>query len=344
MKARFLASLQRHGSSVLGASAPLLGAGAALTLLLALGGCAGSGSHELGSTREGAAPALPFFTQGDGFAGRWLGQAREPLAYGVSADQPAPAYLFPSGSSRILLDIEARPGSSDVAALGGSITFGKGTPPPAATDREQGYPQGFDYFSYLSYVEPTQIIMNYDEGLPPLEGFAYDVESSSLDVGVPDGVLRMKYEPWSYLDSWCSLQVPHEQPDGTFGALPFAAGGTERPRADGKNRSCSAYAADDLSACPLDMAKLPPVEYRQTYATCSRRGRVVYEMSCDRIFLTQFCSCSQDHCRVGSEGASSLMLRTAGSMLVGVFDDATFLNARGLATPIGEVRFRRIAD
>ena len=35
------------------------------------------------------------------------------------------------------------------------------------------------------------------------------------------------------------------------------------------------------------------------------------------------------------------MLRTAGNTLIGVFNRATFLNARGLSTPIGEVRFRR---
>jgi hypothetical protein len=341
MKERFLASTQRHGGSVLGSMLPVL-----VPLgVLALSACGGSSSHELGFTREGAAPPEPFFTEGEGFAGRWLGQAREPLAYGVSTEQAAPAYVFPSGSSRIWLTIEDRPGSSDAAALGGSLTFGEGTPPPAATDGTHGYPEGFDYLSYLSYVEPTQIIVNYAEGLPPLEGFAYDVESSSFDEGVPDGVLRMKYEPSSYLDSWCELQVPHEQPDGTYGALPFAAGGTERPRADGKNRSCSAYGAADLSACPDDMAELPPVEFRLTYASCSKRGPVVYRMSCDRIFLTQFCSCTDQGCDVGSENAASLMLRSAGSSsLIGVFDDATFLNARGLATPIGEVRFRRISD
>jgi hypothetical protein len=338
MKDLRLTSMQRQAELALGTIVPLLGACGVLV------GCSGSGSHELGSTHEGPAPAIPFFTEGEGFKGRWIGQAREPLAYGVSADQDAPAYVFPSGSSRILLTIEERPRSSDAAALGGSLTFGEGRPPPAATNGNLGYPVGFDYVSYLSYVEPTEVIVNYDEGLPPLEGFDYEVESSSFDEGVPDGVLRMKFEPWSFLESWCELQVPHEQPDGTYGALPFAAGDTDRPLADGKNRMCAAYDDDDLSACPADMAELPLAEYLATYASCSKRGSVVYRMSCDRIFLTRFCSCSDDACRVGSEIAASLMLRTAGSSLVGVFDDATFLNARGLATPIGEVRFRRISE
>jgi hypothetical protein len=338
MKDHLLTAMQRHADFVLGSLAPLLGGCAVLV------GCAGSGSHELGSTHEGPAPAIPFFTEGEGFVGRWIGQAREPLAYGVSADQAAPAYVFPSGSSRIVLTIEERPQSSDTAALGGSLTFGEGNPPPAATNGNIGYPVGFDYVSYLSYVEPSPVIVNYDEGLPPLEGFAYDVESNSFDEGVPDGVLRMQYKPWSFLESWCGLQVPHEQPDGTYGALPFAAGDTDLPVADGKNRMCSAYGSDDLSACPDDMAELPLAQYRATYAACSKRGAVVYRMSCDRIFLTQFCSCSDDTCRLGAETTASLMLRTAGGSLIGVFDDATFLNARGLATPLGEVRFRRISD
>src|SRR5204862_547309 len=125
---------------------------------------------------------------------------------------------------RLLLTIEKRPDSSDSAALGGSLIFGEGTPPPPATDGRLGYPEGFDYVSYLSYTEPTDVIANYDDGLPPLEGFDYEIEPSS------------------------------------------------------------------------------------------------------------------------SENAASLMLRTSGDSLIGVFDDATFLNARGLATPIGEVRFRRIGD
>jgi hypothetical protein len=348
MEVRLFASIPHRASSALAAHAPPLGPGGRLALaafgVLALTACAGSSSHELGSTHEGPAPAIPFLTKGEGFVGRWLGQAREPLAYGLGSDQEAPAYVFPSGSSRILLTIEKRAHSDDAAGLGGSLTFGEGQPPPRATDGELGYPEGFDYVSYLSYTEPTDVIVNYDEGLPPLEGFGYEVESSSFDDGVPDGVLRMKYEPWSYLDSWCSLQVPHEQPDGTYGALPFAAGGTEQPAADGRNRACAAFGADDLSACPADMAELPVNEYLATYAACYKRGPVVYHMSCDRIFLTHFCSCTANSCGVGAESASSLMLRSAGSSLIGVFDDATFLNARGLATPIGEVRFRRVDD
>jgi hypothetical protein len=340
MKDRSLSPLQHHAARVFGSIAPLLGAFG----VFATGGCAASNSHEMGSTHEGEAPPRPFFTAGEGFAGRWLGQAREPLAYGVSGDQVAPAYVFPSGSSRILLEIEEEPDSTDSAGLGGTVTFGAGKPPPAPTNPSIGYPEGFDFMSYLSYAEPTNEIENYDEGMPPLEGYDYELESSSFDDGVPDGVLRLRYETWSFLDPWCEMQIPHEQPDGSYGALPFAAGETETPVADGKNRSCAAFGADDLSACPDNLNELPNEEYVRTYRRCWQRGPVVYRMSCDRMFLTRFCSCSDAACGVAPAPASSLMLRKADNSLVGVFDDATFLNARGLTTPIGEVRFRRIDD
>jgi hypothetical protein len=329
------ASMQRHSGAVLGAVAPLR---AALGVFV-LGACGGN-SHELGFTLD-PVPEAPFYTQGQGFVGRWIGEASEPLAFGAAAQPTAPGYVFPSGSSQFLLEIAPLPDATDPAQLGGTITFGAGAPPPAATDGTRGYPEGFNYDEYLSYADPTGGIRNYDDGMPPFEGFAYEVEASSFDAGVPDGVLRLMYDPRSYLASWCDLQAPHLQPDGTFAALPFAVGGVEH-MADGKNRMCSAYGADDLSACPVDMAELPLEQYRQTYRACFQPGPVVYRMSCDRIFLTRFCSCTEGACSAGSPtDESRLMLRTAGNTLIGVFDRATFLNARGLSTPIGEVRFQR---
>lgn len=327
--------MQRQLGAALAAAAPLLG-------VLGLGACGGD-SHALGFTLE-PVPEAPFYTQGEGFVGRWLGQAREPLAFGAAAQPTAPGYVFPSGSSQFSLEIAPRPDSTDPARLGGTITFGEGTPPPAATDGTRGYPEGFNYDEYLSYSSGNRGIINYAEGMPPFEGFAYDVESSSFDSGVPDGVLRLMYDARSYLASWCELQAPHLQPDDSFAALPFAAGGVEY-MADGRNRTCSAFGADDLSACPADMAELPLEQYRETYRACSRPGPVVYEMSCDRIFLTRYCSCTEGACGAGTPATSShLMLRTAGNTLIGIFDRATFLNARGLATPIGEVRFQRVEE
>jgi hypothetical protein len=341
MKDRSLSLLQHRAPALLGAIAPLLCAAG----MLALGACGTASSHEMGSTHEGDAPEEPFFTEGEGFTGRWLGQAREPLAIGVSGDQTAPSYVFPSGSSSILLTIEEAPDSTDPAMLGGTLTFGEGTPPPPAERKDLGYPEGFDYMSFLSYPEPTDDIRNYADEWPPLEGYGYALESSSFEEGVPDGVLRLHYDTRSFLDTWCRKQAPHEQPDGSYGALPFAAGGSETPVPDGKNRSCSAFGAADLSACPDDLNELPYDEYVRTYGRCQKRGPVVYSMSCDRIFLTQFCSCTDAACSVRPPArAPSLMLRTAGNSLIGIFTDATFLNARGLSLPVGEVRFRRTDD
>jgi hypothetical protein len=340
MKARSLSPLPHRAGALFGSIMPLL----CTVGVFALGGCSASSPHEMGSTHEGDAPPLPFFTDGQDFIGEWLGQAREPLASGLGPGQVAPAYVFPSGSSRISLTIEERPDSTDAAGLGGTIIFGDGEPLPPPKNPAIGYPEGFDFKSYLSYDEETDVIENYSDDLPPLEGYDYELESSSINEGVADGVLRLRYKTWSFLDPWCELQAPHEQPDGSYSALPFHAGEAERPIPDGKNHSCAAFGSDDLSGCPDDLNSLPNEEYVRTFRRCRKRGPVVYRMSCDRIFLTSFCSCTDTGCGVGPERASSLMLRTAGDSLIGVFYGATFLNARGLTLPIGEVRFRRVDD
>jgi len=66
-------------------------------------------------------------------------------------------------------------------------------------------------------------------------------------------------------------------------------------------------------------------------------------MSCDRIYLSRFCSCDADACREAEPPERArLSLRANGDGLIGAFESARFLNARGLAGPIGEVRFVRI--
>jgi hypothetical protein len=39
-----------------------------------------------------------------------------------------------------------------------------------------------------------------------------------------------------------------------------------------------------------------------------------------------------------------LLLRASGDVLIGMLEGAMFLNARGLSTPLGEMRFRRLPD
>lgn len=310
--------------------------GAALTA--AFGACGEGDDHLLGSTREGNQPSEPFYASDDSFVGRWIGEAREPLAFGVGLDDEPPTYVFPSGSARIELALASRDDAEGRTWIGGSLEFGAGEPPAPAADAASGYPVGFNYDEFLSYDGGAA--RNYQGVLPPLEGFEYALEASALDAGLPDGVLRVAYDPQSYLAPWCALQPPHPQQDGTFGVLPYAPGGVDI-RADGSNSPCSGYGPHDLSQCPDNMDALPPDEYIATFRACSRPGAVLYQMSCDRIFLSRFCSCDAMACRKAEPEPARLMLRASGGALIGAFESARFLNARGLAAPIGEVRFLR---
>jgi hypothetical protein len=321
----------------------LLALGFAFTA--ALGACGDADEHVLGSTRDVSEPSEPFFASDESFLGRWLGEAREPLAFGVDIDDEAPTYVFPSGSARIVLELTSSSDAEGRAIIGGSLTFGEGEPPAPATDATSGYPVGFDYDEFLGYAEAGGgSARTYRGMLPPLEGFGYELGSNPVDAGVPDGVLRVAYDPQRYLDPWCALQHPHPQQDGTFGVLPYAPGGIEI-LADGTNRPCSGFGPTDISECPENMAELPRDEYLATLSACSRPGVILYQMSCDRMFLSRFCSCDADACRETEPAESArLALRARGETLIGAFESARFLNARGLAAPIGEVRFVRLDD
>jgi hypothetical protein len=319
--------------------------GLGLALSTALGACGDGNDHVLGSTRDENQPSEAFYASDESFLGRWIGEAREPLAFGVDIDDQPPTYVFPSGSARIELELFPRTSADGSAAIGGWVSFGGGEPPAPATDATSGYPVGFNYDEFLSYGSPTSgAARRYEGMLPPLEGFDYALDSNALDPGVPDGVLRVVYDPASYLDPWCALQPPHPQQNGSFGVLPYAPGGME-VMADGTNRPCSGFGPSDLSECPEDMNELPRDEYVATYRACARSGAILWQMSCDRVFLARFCSCDADTCREAEPPERArLALRASGGALIGAFESARFLNARGLAAPIGEVRFVRPDD
>lgn len=317
-----------------------------LVLAAALGACGDGDEHHLGSVRDENQPSEPFLSESESFLGRWIGQASEPLAFGVDIDDEAPTYIFPSGSARIELWLVSRAGADGSRAIGGWLTFGAGEPPPPAIDATSGYPVGFNYDELSSYgLAGSGDARDRAGMLPPLEGFDYALATNAIDAGVPDGVLRVAYDPASYLAPWCALQPPHPQSDGTFGVLPHAPGGIENVMADGTNRPCSGYGPNDLSECPEDMAELPRDEYVATYRACARPGAILYQMSCDRVFLSRFCSCDAEVCREADPAeVAQLALRASDAGLIGAFESARFLNARGLLAPLGEVRFMRADD
>jgi hypothetical protein len=325
-----------------------------LTCLAALvfSACASPETHELGYTLVPQdftnEPTEPFFTEQASFVGRWEGEALDPLALDPSSPEAA-VYRFASGSSRISLEIVQLDNTNGGSGLGGSLTFGEGEPPPPATDPDSGYPVGFSYGSFLSYDPESGASpgfrVNYERGLPPFEGFPYEIESVEVSgPNAPDGVLRMGYTTSDYVGSWCELQTPIAWPDGSFNPLPFSPGGRE-DLADGTNAMCSLYGPPDTSACPENFEELPPDEAFETFVGCFEQGPPVAVLSCDKIFLSDFCECTESSCSAGfADNFKSLMLRASGEELVGVFDGALFRNPRGLSTPIGAVRFRRVVD
>jgi hypothetical protein len=99
------------------------------------------------------------------FVGLWLGDAEDALG-DVGPDDALPIYAFPSGSTRILLQV-ARP--RQIAA---TLTFGEGEPPSPTTDPN------------LADLSPT-------------EGFAYSAEpiTSALDVERSGGDVDLGKQP-----------------------------------------------------------------------------------------------------------------------------------------------------
>lgn len=118
--------------------------------------------------------------------GHWVGQA-EDMFRQPDAQGQRPAYVFPSGSTEIMLDLSME--KPTFQQLGGQIIFGQGpVPEPAAG---VVYPAGLQ-----------NGIAGDLSAAPPLEGFAYRV----LGYPVPDGVLWISYTPTESYRDWCPLQ------------------------------------------------------------------------------------------------------------------------------------------
>ena len=175
--------------------------------------CGGSEleQRDLGETGAGSAfdpsERSPVVT-GDGkldsfVEGHWVGRA-EDMFRPAGVDGQRPAYVFPSGSTEIALDLSMD--ESGFQQLGGQIVFGQGpVPEPAAG---------------AVYPASLQGGINGDiSAAPPLEGFAYRVMGASL----PDGVLRLSYIPTESYRDWCPLQ-PSRPVDGGYRCVTLRPG------------------------------------------------------------------------------------------------------------------------
>jgi hypothetical protein len=321
-------------------------ASTALVTVLA-SACQGTENRDLGFTESGqnlaTEPTEPFLSTVDDFAGRWVGQAEEPLAFGEDSSGRA-IYGFPSGSARFALDVAKDLDQFGNPSIGGTLTFGEGAPPPPPTDASRGYPVGFAYLSALAY--DANLLYVNDFVLSPFEGFAYEARAThaviSDDIQLPDGVLDLGYSVNQPLDPWCRLQTPFPRffaPD-EYSCVPDFGGGIQ-VRSQGTGALCDLSGPDDRSACSADASGEEAV-------TCGEPGPVLGQVDCDKLFMCEvgnYCYCDADSCSaagaIDSGVEQHLLLRRVGDELVGVFQDTRFVNARNLRLPLGEIRFQR---
>lgn len=330
---------------------------------LAASACSGldSGVEDLGDTEVitqdlGTPPTEPFYTSPTEFAGRWIGIADDVLALGVATGESLPPYRFPSGSSSIVLDLQFIDDPSFFPDLEGTITFGAGEPPPPPTDPSVGYPVGLSYADLYTY-EPEASGGRFGDPspLPPLEGFVYRIQQTSflddrtpLD-SVPDGVLLLRYSTGEYLNAWCELQTPVPDGDGGYACLP------PYDQISSNEAGECFLGTQDLSTCPPDLDQLSFDEQAAALSECLQvRDQPI---DCDKLFLCSGfdapdngrCACDETGCfgnfisSVFNDDAL-ITLRRNGDELVGTITEGWFLNPRGLRTPLGTIRFQRVAE
>jgi hypothetical protein len=315
--------------------AALLGLSALAACALACQAIGDDTPANLGSTETpqvaSPPPVEPFATEMSDFFGRWVGVAEDALAF---AEQPGAApgpYRFPSGSTRIVLELF----DMGAGAGGGTLTFGDGSPPPPAVGPDVGYPIGTDYAALLRYpVEGapsfTGALPSLRGQLPPHEGFPYFLYREDLSPfsQVPDGLLRMRYSVNGVFGDWCALQTSHPNPNIGF--------------------SCNAGApVDDLERGGCELLSFPVV-------TCDENGCEVDPspleelgpVDCNKAFLCDDaaprCDCSESGCSISlATNQAELVVRRVGNELVGTIGGAAFLNERHARTSLGTIRFQR---
>jgi hypothetical protein len=292
----------------------------ALALVLGAMACNETPLHDVGDTSRdlsdsNEAPLPPVAEFANDFAGVWIGEALDPLALASNADDSPPSFRFPSGSTRIRLELRG-----GAVYPQGELTFGDAVPPPPATNPDIGYPVADPDFDINAYGAI------YGRLNTPIEGFPHPVlggAASPTDINVlgltseaareeffaegriADGRLDLAYATTAVFNSWCELQTSATCPQN------------------------EGFLVDNDGACffgdqqtPIDCQKL---------ALCSSN--------------VCFCETSPelDYCTGQVENGSVLSVRLSDDGLVGLFSNAIFLNERGFQQPIGTVKFHREA-
>jgi hypothetical protein len=324
--------------------------GRALALLLATlapCGCRAPDIHELGFTQPivpaegsdasasdagdagdatridaGVVPTMPFRGLLSEFVGRWQGQAEDPTALELIANptDALPSFRFPSGAATITLEV-------DPPRI--ELTFGAVPPLPPAESPAQGYPPGVDYwdiFTYFDDKDPRAV--DDTRPLPPFEGFVYHgvsyvPPSDQNNLGedtLPDGVLRIAFSTSEILDGWCALQFAYPVGGDSFSCL---SGGQFTREGAGPclvgDGIVDTACADAGASCDLPSL---PADCNQALLCAQRR-----------------CECSAAGCRTARPTLmQELALRRTANGLTGAFNNALFLNERGLLVALGSVR------
>jgi hypothetical protein len=238
------------------------------------------------------------------FDGLWVGEAEDPFSLAIDAD----AYHFPSGSTRILLDLNAAaPGQR-------TITFGQGPELPPPTDPDVMYPPGAESYVRVGYtLEPWEghAYSLYDGGtrLDDLYALAPDsfgtLEEAALsqrldeEGRVIDGRLRLPYLTYDLFRPWCELQ-------------PLDSGCNP----NNLDNSVGGFSEDEAGHC-TDLAGDP--------------------VDCGKALLCQnICP------GMSAPPVAEISLQLTSEGLIGLFSgEAYFRNERGFQTPLGSVRFHR---
>jgi hypothetical protein len=288
---------------------------AALILGLAAAACNETPTNDLGytsgnliETPAALPPVVAKFTSD--FEGVWIGEADDPLALLGDAEFSPPLFRFPSGSTRLRLEVRPRDDADPSRFI---LTFGDAPLPPPPTDPDLGYPVDPDFSVEGIATRDTSV-------RPPVEGFGYlasgvgslrDYEAAGLtriDIvsfddqdRLIDGKLEISFAPTQFFGSWCALQTADTCPIG------------------------QQIAWDDPMTCTSGL-ELTPID-------------------CQKVSLcaSNVCSCPESGpCRYSVERLSKLTVRLSSSGgLVGLFSGAVFVNERGFQQPLGTVRFQR---
>lgn len=337
--------MKRHTSGLSSSlrSRLVLGGPLLLTLAGAISACADTEPRELGFTQSTQdlvnVPDEPFFEESTQFVGHWVGSAEDTLA--LTADGASPTYQFPSGSSRIALDLQLVNGE-----LVGKVTFGEGAPLPPATDPDVGYPAGVAYDDLLGYQlnssfpdgTPISTLVHTHTTPPPFEGTEYalsTINATSIGDGavlLADGVASLGFNTFAPLEGWCFLQTSYEVAPGYFSCIPEHGGGFGT-QGDGTGALCDLTGPPKTDGCLPDLSNL---------GECFEVGEVVEQINCDKTTMcgNQFCTCFEGGC-AANDSSGRLTLRAHGDELVGLIENTVFKNSRGLGIPLGEVRFQR---